>query len=149
MRSSSVRLAPTVHGEGDHGFVAMIVDTAREKGVSGHVGDGANRWPAVHRRDAARLFRLALESAPAGSVLHAAAEQGVATRAIAEEIGRQLDVPVASVAHPEHFGWLGGFFAMDVQASSARTRELLGWAPTEPGLLDDLAEGRYTREPVA
>ena len=148
VRSSSVRLAPTVPGEGDHGFVAMIVGTARETRVSGHVGDGANRWPAVHRRDAARLFRLALEGAPAGSVLHAAAEQGVPTRAIAEAIGRALDVPVASVG-AEHFGWLGGFFAMDVQASSARTRELLGWEPTEPGLLDDLEQGRYTREPVA
>jgi nucleoside-diphosphate-sugar epimerase len=147
VRSSSVRLAPTVHGEGDHGFVAMIVGVARETGVSGHVGDGANRWPAVHRRDAARLLRLALESAPAGSVLHAAAEQGVPTRAIAEAIGRQLDLPVAPV-DPEHFGWLGGFFGMDVQASSAHTRELLGWQPTEPGLLDDLEQGRYTREPV-
>jgi nucleoside-diphosphate-sugar epimerase len=147
VRSSSVRLAPTVHGEGDHGFVAMIVGIARETGVSGHVGDGANHWPAVHRRDAARLLRLALESAPAGSVLHAAAEQGVPTRAIAEAIGRQLDLPVASV-DPEHFGWLGGFFGMDVQASSAHTRELLGWQPTEPGLLDDLEQGRYTREPV-
>jgi nucleoside-diphosphate-sugar epimerase len=143
-----VRLAPTVHGEGDNGFIAMIVGIARETGVSGHVGDGANRWPAVHRRDAARLLRLALESAPAGSVLHAAAEQGVPTRAIAEAIGRQLDRPVASVA-PEHFGWLGGFFGMDVQASSERTRALVGWEPTEPGLLEDLEQGRYTREPVA
>ena len=147
MRSSSVRLAPTVHGEGDNGFIAMIVGIARETGVSGHVGDGANRWPAVHRRDAARLLRLALEGAPAGSVLHAAAEQGVPTRAIAEAVGRQLDLPVASVA-AEHFGWLGGFFGMDVQASSAHTRELLGWQPTEPGLLGDLEEGRYTRELV-
>lgn len=148
VRSSSVRLAPSVHGEGDHGFVATLVDIAREKGVSGHVGAGANRWPAVHRLDAARLFRLALESAPAGSVLHGSAEQGVPTRAIAEAIGRRLDLPVASVA-AEHFGWLGGFFAMDVQASSARTRDLLGWEPTEPGLLEDLEEGRYTHEPVA
>jgi nucleoside-diphosphate-sugar epimerase len=147
VRSSSVRLAPSVHGEGDHGFVARLVDIARETGVSGHVGDGANRWPAVHRRDAARLLRLALESAPAGSVLHAAAEQGVPTRAIAEAIGRQLDLPVAPV-DPEHLGWLGGFFGMDVQASSAHTRELLGWQPMEPGLLDDLEQGRYTREPV-
>src|SRR4051795_12140713 len=148
VRSSSVRLAPTVHGEGDNGFIAMIVGIARETGISGHVGDGANRWPAVHRRDAARLLRLALEGAPAGSVLHAAAEQGVPTRAIAEAIGRQLDLPVAAV-DPEHFGWLGGFFGMDVQASSARTRELVGWEPTEPGLLEDLEQGRYTREPVS
>jgi nucleoside-diphosphate-sugar epimerase len=147
VRSSSVRLAPSVHGEGDHGFVARLVDIAREKSVSGHVGDGANHWPAVHRLDAARLFRLALESAPAGSVLHGSAEQGVPTRAIAEAIGRRLDLPVASV-DPKHFGWLGGFFAMDAQASSAGTRELLGWQPTQPRLLEDLEEGRYTREPV-
>jgi nucleoside-diphosphate-sugar epimerase len=98
VRSSSVRLAPSVHGEGDHGFVARLVDIARETGVSGHVGDGANHWSAVHRLDAARLFRLALESAPAGSVLHGSAEQGVPTRAIAEAIGRQLDLPIPSTS---------------------------------------------------
>ncbi len=152
VRSSSVRLAPTVHGEGDNGFIAMIADIARDTRVSGYIGDGANHWPAVHRLDAARLFRLALESAPAGSVLHAAAEAGVPTRAIAEAIGRRLDIPVTSVAPADaeaHFGWLGVFFGMDVQASSVLTRERLGWEPTQPGLLDDLESGRYTREPVA
>jgi nucleoside-diphosphate-sugar epimerase len=148
VRSSSVRLAPTVHGEGDNGFIARIVEIARETGVSGFVGEGANHWPAVHRLDAARLSRLALESAPAGSVLHAAAEEGVPTRAIAEAIGRRLDLPVTPVAEA-HFGWLGVFFGMDIQASSALTRELLGWEPTHPRLLEDLESGRYTREPVA
>jgi nucleoside-diphosphate-sugar epimerase len=152
VRSSSVRLAPTVHGEGDHGFVATLVDIARDTGVSGYIGDGANHWPAVHRLDAARLFRLALEIAPGGSVLHGAAEEGVAVRAIAEVVGRQLDVPMASIAPEdagEHFGWLGGFLGLDILASSALTRELVGWRPTQPGLIDDLEQGHYTREPVA
>ncbi len=152
VRSSSVRLAPTVHGDGDHGFVATLVGIAREKGVSGYVGDGNNHWPAVHRLDAARLFRLALETALAGSVLHGAAEEGVPVRSIAEVIGRHLDLPVTSIAPEdagEHFGWLGGFLALDVLASSALTRELLGWKPTHPGLIDDLAQGHYFREPAA
>jgi nucleoside-diphosphate-sugar epimerase len=152
VRSSSVRLAPTVHGEGDNGFIARLVGIARERGVAGYVADGGNGWPAVHRLDAARLFRLALESAPPGSVLHAAAEEGVPTRAIAAAIGRQLDLPVASIAPQdagEHFGFLGGFFGMDIRASSARTRELMGWEPAGPGLIEDLDAGRYTREPVA
>jgi nucleoside-diphosphate-sugar epimerase len=151
VRSSSLRLAPSVHGEGDHGFVATLVGIARDRGVSGYIGDGANRWPTVHRLDAARLFRLALETAPAGSVLHGIAEDGVPVRAIAETIGRHLDLPVASIAPEdagEHFGWLGPFLALDVQASSALTRELLGWQPTHPGLIDDLDEGHYFREPA-
>ena len=151
VRSASVRLAPTVHGEGDHGFVATLVAIARDAGASGYVGDGANRWPAVHRSDAARLFRLAVESAPAGTVLHAAAEEGVPMRAIAESIGRQLDVPVAAVDPAdvaERFGWLAQFVAVDVRASSAATRELLGWEPTGPTLLDDLDNGRYTAVPA-
>ncbi len=147
VRSSSVRLSPTVHGAGDHGFVAVLVDTARATGVSGHVGDGTNHWPAVHRSDAARLFRLALESAPPGSVLHGAAEQGVPTREIAEAIGRRLDLPVAPV-EAQHFGWLGGFIAMDIQASSARTRALLGWEPAGPGLIEDIDQGAYAREAI-
>jgi nucleoside-diphosphate-sugar epimerase len=150
VRAASVRLAPTVHGDGDPGFVAMVVDHARETGVSGYIGDGSNHWPAVHRQDAARLFRLALEGAPAGSVLHAAAEQGVEMRAIAEAIGRHLDVPVASIAPgdaSEHFGWLAGFLGIDVQASSTLTRELLDWEPAQPGLLDDLEQGHYFRAP--
>jgi nucleoside-diphosphate-sugar epimerase len=142
VRSSLVRPSPSVHGEGDHGFVPALIGIARDKGVSGYVGDGSNRWPAVHRLDAARLFRLALETAPAGSVLHAVAEEGVPTRDIAEVIGRHLDLPVVAVA-PEHFGWLGGFFAADIRASSALTRELLGWEPTHPGLIEDLDQGHY------
>jgi nucleoside-diphosphate-sugar epimerase len=151
VRSSSVRLSPTVHGDGDHGFVASLVAVAREKRVSGFIGDGANHWPAVHRLDAARLFRLALEQAGAGSVLHGAAEEGVPVRAIAEVIGRHLDLPVVSIAPEdagEHFGWLSTFLAFDVLASSALTRESLGWQPTHPTLLDDLEQGHYFRAPA-
>jgi nucleoside-diphosphate-sugar epimerase len=146
VRSSSVRLAPTVHGDGDNGFVASLAGVARERGASGYVGDGANRWPAVHRLDAARLFRLAVQGAPAGSVLHGVAEEGVPTRAIAEAIGRGLGLPAVSVAPEaaeEHFGWLAGLFGLDVQASSARTQQLLGWQPTHQGLVEDLDEGHY------
>jgi len=146
VRSSLVRLPPSVHGEGDHGFVPVLIDIARRTGVSGYVGDGSSRWPAVHRLDAARLFRLALEAAPAGSVLHGAAEEGVPTREIAAVIGRHLDVPATAIA-PEavggHFGWLGAFFAADVPASSALTRERLGWTPEQPGLVADLEAGHY------
>jgi nucleoside-diphosphate-sugar epimerase len=152
VRSSSVRLAPSVHGDGDHGFVATLVDIARDKHVSGYIGDGTNHWPAVHRLDAARIFRLALEKAPGGSVLHGAAEQGVPVRQIADVIGRHLDLPVASIASEdagEHFGWLSGFLALDVLASSALTSELLGWQPTRPGLIADLEQGHYFRELVA
>ena len=146
VRSSVMRLAPTVHGEGDNGFMATLVGIARASGVSGYVGDGANRWPAVHRLDAAHLFRLALEQAPAGSTLHAIADEGVPIRAVAEVIGRHLDVPVVSVAPEnagEHFTWLGGFIGMDGPVSSAQTRELLGWRPTRPGLIEDLDKGHY------
>lgn len=147
VHSVSVRFSPTVHGAGDHGFIAALVGVAREKGVSGYVGDGANRWTAVHRSDAARVVRLGLEKAPAGSRLHAVAEGDVPTRAIAEAIGHALDVPVTSIA-PEnvqaHFGWIGGFFGMDVPASSTRTQESLGWTPTGPTLLHDLAAGSYS-----
>jgi nucleoside-diphosphate-sugar epimerase len=147
VHSVSVRFAPTVHGAGDHGFIAVLVGIAREKGVAGYVGDGANRWPAVHRSDAARLVRLGLEKAPAGSRLHAVAEEGVATREIAEAIGRALGVPARSIAAeaaPAHFGWIGGFFGMDAPASSALTQELLGWSPSGPTLLEDLAAGAYS-----
>jgi nucleoside-diphosphate-sugar epimerase len=146
VRSIVLRLPPTTHGEGDNGFVATQVAIARDKGVSGFVGDGANRWPAVHRDDAARLFRLALEGAPAGSVVHAVADEGVPVRDIAAVIGRHLDVPVVAVAPEaagEHFGWLGGFLALDSPASSMITQELLAWRPTGPGLLDDLEKGHY------
>lgn len=147
VRVAIVRLAPTVHGEGDrHGFVQRLFDVAREKGVSGYVGDGANRWNAVHRLDAAALFRLALERAPAGGVVHAVGEEAVPARTIAEVIGRRLHLPARSVA-PEaadaHFGWLGRFFALDAPASSALTRARMGWTPTHPGLLEDLEAGRY------
>ncbi|MGW7821752.1 SDR family oxidoreductase [Streptomyces puniciscabiei] len=152
IRSSVVRLSPTCHGEGDNGFMAMLVALAREKGVSAYLGDGANRWPAVHRLDAARLFRLAVEHAPAGSVLHGVAEEGIALRDVAEVIGRHLDVPVVSLAPEDaagHFGWLAGFYGLDVPASSALTRELLDWKPTQPGLLDDLDKGHYFHAPGA
>ncbi|MFB6938125.1 SDR family oxidoreductase [Streptomyces chartreusis] len=146
VRSSVVRLAPTCHGEGDNGFMATLAGIARAKGVSGYIGDGANRWAAVHRLDAARLFRLAVEKAPAGAVLHGAAEEGVAIRDVAEVIGRHLGVPVTSVAPEaatEHFGWLGAFLGLDASASSALTQESLDWRPTRPDLLEDLAEGHY------
>ncbi|GAB3605545.1 SDR family oxidoreductase [Conyzicola nivalis] len=146
VRSVSVRFAPTVHGQGDHGFVSVLVDIARTTGVSGYVGDGANRWPAVHRSDAARLVRLALESAAPGSVLHAVGEEGVPTRTIAEAIGRGLDLPVVSIPADEaatHFGWIGGFFGMDLPSSSALTQQRTGWTPTGPSLADDLASGAY------
>lgn len=151
VRSSVVRLSPTCHGDGDNGFMAALVATARAKGVSGYVGDGANRWPAVHRLDAARLFRLAVERAPAGTVLHGVAEEGVAIRDVAEVIGRHLDVPVTSVAPQaaaEHFAWLGGFVQLDAPASNTLTRELLDWRPTGPGLLEDLDKGHYFRTPA-
>ncbi|MFD5545046.1 SDR family oxidoreductase [Streptomyces sp. NPDC127079] len=146
VRSSVVRLAPTCHGEGDQGFMASLIGIARQRGVSGYVGDGANRWPAAHRLDIGRLFRLAVEKAPAGSVLHGAGEEGVAIRDVAEVIGRHLGVPVASVAPAdaaEHFTWLGGFIGLDSPASSVATRELLDWRPSHPGLLEDLDKGHY------
>ncbi len=152
VRSSVVRLPPTVHGERDHGFMATLAGVARDKGVFGYVGDGSNRWPAVHRFDAAHLFRLALEKAPAGSVLHAVADEGVPIRAIADVIGRHLDVPVAAISPVDsagHFAWLGGFIALDSPASSELTRELLGWQPAQPGLLDDRDKGHYFHRPSA
>jgi nucleoside-diphosphate-sugar epimerase len=152
VRSSVVRLPPTNHGDGDHGFVATLVAVARDKGVSGYIGDGTNRWPAVHRLDSARLFRLALENAPAGSTLHAVADEGVPIRDIAEVIGRHLDVPVVSIAPEdagEHFAWMAGFLGADSPASSALTQELLGWHPTHTGLIEDLDEGHYFQDPPA
>ncbi len=149
VRSSIVRLPPTNHGDGDNGFIAILLGIAREKGVSGYIGDGANRWPAVHRLDSARVFRLGLEEAPAGSTLHAVADEGVPVRDIAEVIGRHLELPVVSIAPEdagEHFSWLGGFLGLDAPASSALTRELLGWEPTQPGLIADLDEEHYFRQ---
>jgi nucleoside-diphosphate-sugar epimerase len=146
IRSSIVRLAPSVHGEGDHAYLPGLIATARDKGVSGYVGDGSGRWSAVHRLDAAHLFRLALEQAPAGSVLHAVAEEGVPTRDIAEAIGRHLNLPAISIPPEqatEHFGPLGMVFAADISASSTLTRQLVGWQPVHPGLIDDLDKGHY------
>jgi nucleoside-diphosphate-sugar epimerase len=143
----SLRFAPTVHGTGDHGFIATIAAVARQKGVSGYPGDGTNRWAAVHRVDAGRLVTLGLEKAPAGVRLHAVTEEGVPTHAIAEAIGRAFDLPVTSIASDDvqdHFGWIGTFFAMDLSATSTVTRELLGWRPTGPTLIEDLDAGAYS-----
>jgi nucleoside-diphosphate-sugar epimerase len=142
VRSAVVGLPRTVHGAGDHGFIAMMVGIARDKGVSGYVGDGSSRWPAVHVLDAAHLFRLAVEHAPAGSRLHAVGDEGVPIRDIAEVIGRHLNVPTASVP-AEDFGFLGRILAVDQPASAALTRELLGWQPVQPGLIADLEKGHY------
>ncbi|OHV30312.1 3-beta hydroxysteroid dehydrogenase [Parafrankia soli] len=146
VRTSVVRFAPTVHGAGDHGFVATLVAIARECDVSGYIGDGENRWPAVHRLDAAHLVSLAVDGAPAGSVLHAVAEEGVPIRAVAEAIGRGLGVPVVSVPAEragDHFGWLAPFLAADCPASNHLTSELLSWKPTRQGLVEDLDQGHY------
>ncbi|HEY4386973.1 MAG TPA: SDR family oxidoreductase [Ktedonobacteraceae bacterium] len=147
VRVSVVRLPPSVHGEGDHGFVPVLIGIARAKGASAYPGDGSNRWPAVHRLDAAHLFCLALEKAPAGSVLHAVADEGVPVREIAGVIGRHLGVPNVSLPVEEagdHFGWIGNFFgSMDYPISSALTRERLGWHPVQPSLLEDLDQDHY------
>jgi nucleoside-diphosphate-sugar epimerase len=146
VRSSILRLPPTVHGDGDHGFMATIVGIARDAGRSAYIGDGINRWPAVHRLDAARLFLRALEAAPAGATLHAVGDEGVPVREIAAVIGRHLNVPVTSISQEEaaaHFTWLADFLATDAPASGALTRSLLDWHPIQPGLIEDLEQGRY------
>jgi nucleoside-diphosphate-sugar epimerase len=146
VRASVVRLPSSVHGEGDHAFVPALIGIARGKGLSAYVGDGANRWAAVHRLDAARLFRLALEAAPAGTRLHAVGDEGVPFVDLAEVIGRHLNVPVTSLSPEEaqaHFGLFALFASMDSPASSALTRERSGWQPTHPGLIADVDEGHY------
>jgi nucleoside-diphosphate-sugar epimerase len=147
VRSSVVRLPPTAHSSLDHrGYIPALIGIARAKGTAGYIGAGSNRWPAVHTLDAARLYRLAIEAAPAGSRLHAVADEGVPFREIAGAIGRQLDLPAVSVPAGEaedYFGFLARFAALDNPVSSERTRKLLGWQPAHPGLLEDLAEGHY------
>jgi len=148
VRASVVRLAPTVHGPGDYGFVPALIAAARRAGVSAYIGDGANRWPAVHRADAAVLFRLALEKAPAGSVLHGVGESAVTIRSLAKQIADVLDIPTASLTLEQaaaHLGnpFLARFFSLDVPVSSEHTRALLGWAPAHATLLDDLRTGDY------
>jgi nucleoside-diphosphate-sugar epimerase len=146
VRSSAVRLPPLVHSDLDHhGFGPTLIGIARETGISAYPGDGSNRWPAVHTRDAATVYRLAVEHAPAGTRLHAVGDSGVALREIAEAIGRQLDVPTASIAAAQmaHFTFLAPFIGLDNLVSSERTRELLGWEPRHPGLLEDLGESHY------
>ncbi|WP_166851187.1 SDR family oxidoreductase [Isoptericola sp. BMS4] len=142
----ALRFSATVHGAGDHGFTAVLARTARERGVSGYVGDGQHHWPAVHVSDAGRAVALAVDRAEGGTAVHAVAEEGIATREIAEAIGRAVGVPTVSVDPDdaaEHFGWLGTFWGMDIRASSALTRERLGWEPTGPTLLEDIAAGAY------
>ena len=146
IRSSVVRLPPTNHGDGDNGFMATLVAIARAKGIAGYLGDGSNRWPAVHRLDSAHLFCLAVENAPAGSTLHAVADEGVPFRDIAAVMSRHLNVPVDAIRADkagEHFTWLAGFVGIDSPVSSAFTRELMDWEPTRPGLIADLDEGHY------
>ncbi|MFF9019690.1 SDR family oxidoreductase [Streptomyces eurythermus] len=153
VRASVVRLAPTVHGPEDHGFIPMLIATARKTGVSAYIGDGANRWPAVHRLDAAVLFRLALEKAPAGSVLHGVAESGVTLKSIAETIARRLSLPTTSLTPTEaaaHFvsPFMATAYGFDGPVSSTHTRKLLDWSPTHPTLLEDLEHGDYLTGPT-
>jgi nucleoside-diphosphate-sugar epimerase len=147
VRSSVIRLSPTVHGPADaHGFVPRLIAIARDQGLSAYVGAGSNRWPAVHELDAARLYRLALEAAPAGSRLHGAADEGIPFRDIAEAIGRRLNLPAVSISREEadaHFGFLGALVTLDNPTSSAVTQQLLDWRPSHPGLIADLAERHY------
>ncbi len=153
VRASVVRLAPTVHGPADHGFIPMLINAARKAGAAPYIEDGANRWPAIHRLDAATLFRLALEKAPAGSCLHGADESGITLRTIADLIARKLDLPATSMTLEQasplfDVGFIAGAYAIDAPASSTRTRTLLGWTPTHPTLLEDLEHGDYFDTPT-
>ena len=146
IRPVALRFAPTVHGMGDHGFTATLATIAKQRGAAGYIGDGSTRWAAVHRSDAARMVRLALEQAPTGSRMHAVAEDGLPTCSIAAAIGDYLGLPTVSVAPQDaqaHFGWIGHFFGMDLTASSAHTQQILGWRPTGPTLFEDIAAGAY------
>lgn len=146
VRASVLRLPPSVHGNGDHGFVPQLISIAREKGVSAFIGDGLNRWPAVHRLDAAHLYRLVLEKGTAGATYHGVDDEGIPTQEIAEAIGRGLNVPAVSKSDEEaadHFGWIARFFSIDGPASSALTRERLGWQPVQPGIIADLNMEHY------
>ncbi len=144
VRSCLVMMPRSVHGQGErHGFVPQLIARARAKGVSGYIGDGSSRWPAVHVKDAARLYRLAVERAPAGAVLNAVGDEGVPVREIAEAIGRHLDLPARSLPAEEFDGVLVRLLSTDMPASSAITRELMGWRPTHPGLIDDIEQGHY------
>jgi nucleoside-diphosphate-sugar epimerase len=146
VRASVLRLPPSVHGNGDHGFVPQLISIAREKAASAFIGDGLNRWPAVHRLDAAHLYRLILENGSAGAKYHGVADEGVPTREIAEAIGRGMNVPVVSKSPEEaadHFGWIARFFGIDGPASSALTQNQLGWRPVQPGIIADLSAEHY------
>lgn len=146
VRVCAVRLPPSVHGAGDHAFVPAMIETARRQGFSAYIGEGANRWPAVHRLDAAHLFRLALEKATPGSRQHGVAEEGIPVRDIAETIAQGLGIPLRSISADEaaaHFGWLAAFAAIDLPISSTLTQTSLGWHPQQPGLLEDMRENGY------
>ncbi len=146
VRAMVMRLSPSVHGDGDHGFVPMLIKTAREKGFATYVGDGKNRWPAVHRLDTARLYRLALEKGTSGSKFHGVADEGIPVKQIAEIIGKRINVPAVSKSPAEAsalLGFIGHVLGMDAPSSSALTQERLGWKPTNVGLIQDLERGRY------
>ncbi len=146
VRVSMLRLPPSVHGDGDHGFVPILIGVAREKRVSAYVGNGVNRWPGVHQLDAAHLYRLVLENGSTGARYHAVPDEGVPFRDIAGVIGRRLNVPVMSKTPEQaqdHFGWFALFAAADMPASSQRTWEQLGWKPRQPGLIADIDRQQY------
>jgi len=144
VRTCLVMLPRSVHGQGErHGFIPQLITAARAKGVAGYLGDGASRWPAVHVKDAARLYRLAIERAPAGAILNAVGDEGVPIREIAEAIGRHLNLPARSLPAEEFGGMLVRLLSTDMPASSTITRELMGWKPTHPGLIEDIEQGHY------